>query len=101
MSKHPADGPAPESRRGDQPPPRTGQPQRCKLILHAGSGKDAMFIVNTIMELTRLCMAEATHKMWEAHHSGRSQVLVTHRERGELYVEQFALKGLTVSLEGI
>jgi len=58
-----------------------------------------MFVVRTVMELMRFCRAEATHKMWEAHHSGRSVLLTTYRERGELFVEQFAGKGLTVSLE--
>ncbi len=37
--------------------------------------------------------------MWEAHHTGRSILFITYRERGELYVEQFADKGLTVSIE--
>jgi hypothetical protein len=37
--------------------------------------------------------------MWEAHHSGRSQLLLTHRERAELYVDQFASKGLAVVIE--
>jgi ATP-dependent Clp protease adapter protein ClpS len=58
-----------------------------------------MFVIRTIMELTRLCRAEATHKMWESHHSGRSVLLTTFKERAELYVEQFASKGLNVALE--
>jgi ATP-dependent Clp protease adapter protein ClpS len=58
-----------------------------------------MFIVRTIMELTRLCRAEATHKMWEAYHCGRSVLLVTYRERAELYAERFNERGLTVSIE--
>jgi len=60
---------------------------------------DLMFVVRTVMELTRLCRAEATHRMWEAHHSGRSVLLITYRERAELYQEQFASRGLTVSVE--
>src|SRR5207253_1074777 len=43
--------------------------------------------------------ADATHKTWEAHHSGRSVILQTHLERAELYVEQFADKGLVVTVE--
>jgi ATP-dependent Clp protease adapter protein ClpS len=58
-----------------------------------------MFVVRTIMELTRLCRAEATHKMWEAHHSGRSQLLITHRERAELFASQFGERGLEVTVE--
>ena len=70
-----------------------------RVILQNNAAADMMFVVRTIMELTRLCRAEATHKMWEAHHCGRSLLLVTHRERAELYVEQFASKGLTVTIE--
>ena len=32
--------------------------------------------------------------MWEAYHLGRSVVVATHLERAELYVEQFAERGL-------
>jgi hypothetical protein len=37
--------------------------------------------------------------MWEAYHWGRSQLLVTVKERAELYVEQFAARGLTLTIE--
>ena len=57
------------------------------------------FVVRTIMELIRFCREEATHKMWEAHHCGRSLLLLTYRERAELYVEQFASRGLEVTIE--
>ena len=86
----------------DQPraldPPRRRELPRYKVILHQG-GHDLMFVVRSVMELTRFCRAEATHKMWEAHHSGRSVVLTTYRERAELYVEQFADRNLTVTIE--
>jgi ATP-dependent Clp protease adapter protein ClpS len=72
---------------------------RYKVVLHHDAAKDLMFVVRSVMELTRFPRAEATHKMWEAHHSGRSVLLITYRERAELYVEQFAGKGLTVSIE--
>jgi ATP-dependent Clp protease adaptor protein ClpS len=78
---------------------RTRQLPPYRVILLNNVAADMMFIVRTIMELTRLCRAEATHKMWEAHHCGRSRLLVTHRERAELYVEQFAGKGLHVTVE--
>lgn len=72
---------------------------RCNLILHADNVNELMFIVRSVMELTRFPRAEATHKMWEAHHRGRSVLLQTYRERAELYVEQFASKGLNVTIE--
>src|SRR4051812_37177242 len=73
--------------------------RRYKLILLRDATNELMFIVRTVMELTRLCRAEATHKMWESHHIGRSQLLLTHKERAELYVEQFASRGLNVMIE--
>jgi ATP-dependent Clp protease adapter protein ClpS len=105
MSQHPSDRPQP--RPGDsaseparsQPKARSRQLPPYKVILHHDAALDLMFVVRTVMELTRLCRAEATHKMWEAYHCGRSLLLVTHRERAELYVEQFAYKGMTVTTE--
>jgi ATP-dependent Clp protease adapter protein ClpS len=81
----------PEDSRGGLPP--------YKVVLLPDAGNDLMFVVRTVMELTRFCRAEATHKMWEAHHSGRSVLLVTYKERAELYVEQFQSRGLTVTIE--
>ena len=69
------------------------------MVLHYDAANDLMFIVRTVMELTRLCRAEATHKMWEAHHCGRSVLLQTYLERAELYVEQFADRGLCATIE--
>ena len=72
---------------------------RYKVILHQSAMDDLMFVVRSVMELTRFARAEATHKMWEAYHCGRSVLLTTYLERAELYVEQFATKGLTVTVE--
>jgi ATP-dependent Clp protease adapter protein ClpS len=79
--------------------PRTTQLPRYKVVLHPDARNDLMFIVRSVMELTRFPRAEATHKMWEAYHTGRSVLLITYKERAELYVEQFAAKGVTVSIE--
>jgi len=106
MSLHPTDQPAfPPNPSGHDPRARPAEKPRrrelplYKVILHHDAVNDLMFVVRTVMELTHFCRAEATHKMWEAHHSGRSTLLVTYRERAELYVEQFASKGLTVTIE--
>jgi ATP-dependent Clp protease adapter protein ClpS len=102
MSKHPSKRPpipptAPASRQ--QQTSRSRQLPSYRLILLRNAQSDLMAIVRAIMDLTRLCRAEATHKMWQSHHCGRSLVLTTHRERGELFVEQFAGRGVTVTLE--
>ena len=72
---------------------------RFKVVLLQSAIDDLMFIVRSVMELTRFPRAEATHKMWEAYHCGRSVILTTYLERAELYVEQFASKGLSVTIE--
>ncbi len=72
---------------------------RYRLILLRNSTADLMFIIRSVMELGRFPRAEATHKMWEAHHQGRSVLLVTWLERAELYAELFADKGLATSIE--
>ena len=81
----------------DRPIPRALP--RYRLVLVADRGVDLMHVVRSIMELTRFPREEATHKMWQAHHTGRAVVLQTHLERAELYVEQFADKGVTLVLE--
>jgi ATP-dependent Clp protease adapter protein ClpS len=73
--------------------------RRFKVVLHKTADKDLMFVARVVMELTRFGSAEAEYRMWEAHHRGRSLVLVTHLERAELFVEQFADRGLPVSIE--
>jgi ATP-dependent Clp protease adaptor protein ClpS len=93
MSEHPADRSRPQPR-----PQRRALPTY-RVVLLQDARNDLMFIVRTVMELTRFCRAEATHKMWQAHHSGRSVILVTWLERAELYVEQFASRGLDVIIE--
>ncbi len=96
---HPADRPnSHRVRTNAEAPPRRHLP-RYKVVLLQGGFDDLMFVVRCVMELMRYPRAEATHKMWEAHHSGRSVLLVTFKERAELYVEQFASKGLNVVIE--
>jgi len=86
MSQPAADQPGqpyrPEQHQPSKAPTR--QLPRVRLVLHHDPLLDLMFVVRTIMELTRLCREEATHKMWEAYHGGRSILLVTSRERAEL-----------------
>jgi ATP-dependent Clp protease adapter protein ClpS len=72
---------------------------RFKVVLLQSTIDDLMFIVRSVMEVTRFPRAEATHKMWESYHCGRSVLLITYLERAELYVEQFASKGLSVTIE--
>jgi ATP-dependent Clp protease adaptor protein ClpS len=79
--------------------PRQRDIPRYKVVLLHDGFNDLMFVVRSVMELTRFPRAEATHKMWEAHHNGRSVLLITYRERAEMFVELFAGKGLKVTIE--
>jgi ATP-dependent Clp protease adapter protein ClpS len=90
----------------DPPRPAPAQPKSLRpalpsyrVVLLQDAHNDLVFVIRTVMELTRFCRAEATHKMWQAHHTGRSILLITYRERAELYVEQFASRGLDVMIE--
>jgi ATP-dependent Clp protease adapter protein ClpS len=95
MSQRPPEPPA--SPRPDTPRFRPLPPYRV-ILLHE-AGQELMNVVRAVMDLTRLCREEATHKMWESYHRGQSQLLVTHKERAELYIDQFATRGITVTIE--
>ncbi len=52
-----------------------------------------------ICQLTPLGWKQAILTMLEAHSSGVALLLVTHKERAELYAEQFATFKLKVTIE--
>ena len=93
--------PPPPSRRNHPAPAPPGRfpTRRYRVFLHRAADKDLMSVVRAVMDLTHYGTAEAEYRMWEAHHRGRSVVLVTHLERAELYVEQFAARGLAATIE--
>jgi ATP-dependent Clp protease adaptor protein ClpS len=70
-----------------------------KVLLHNDDKNDMKFVVTTIVELTPLNEVEAKQRMKEADETGVALLLVTHKERAELYMDQFASKGLTVTIE--
>jgi ATP-dependent Clp protease adapter protein ClpS len=70
-----------------------------KVLLHNDDNNDMNFVVESIVELTPLNEQDATLRMKEADESGVALLLVTHKERAELYVEQFQTKSLTVTIE--
>ena len=87
---------APETREGslrvDRLPP-------WRVLLHNDDKSEMGQVVDTIMELTPLKRQEAILRMIEAHQTGLTLLLSTHREHAELLQEQFESKRLTVTIE--
>lgn len=70
-----------------------------KVLLHNDDVNDMEHVVETIVMLTPLTELEAIERMAEANHGDCALLLVIHRERAELYVEQFHSRNLTVTIE--
>ena len=70
-----------------------------KVMLHNDDKNEFNFVIDTIVALTPLNEQDATLRTLEAHESGVALLVVTHKERAELYKDQFASKGLTVTIE--
>jgi ATP-dependent Clp protease adapter protein ClpS len=84
--------PAPEKK-----PPQVLPPW--KVLLHNDDVNTHVHVVKSIVELTHLNEQDATVRTEEADKTGVALLLVTHKERAELYREQFQSKGLTVTIE--
>jgi ATP-dependent Clp protease adaptor protein ClpS len=70
-----------------------------KVLLHNDDVNTFDDVIFTILKLTPLKKPEAIARTIEAHESGQALLLVTSKERAELYVEQFATFSLTVTCE--
>ena len=95
-------GTATKPKRARKKAPKRKPPQPLppwKVLLHNDDQNTMPFVVNTIVMLTPLNEDDAEQRTVEAHDSGVALLLVTHKERAELYQEQFTSKGLTVTIE--
>jgi ATP-dependent Clp protease adaptor protein ClpS len=70
-----------------------------KVLLHNDDVNSMEFVVLTIVELTTLNQEDAVLRTLEANDTGVALLLTTHKERAELYRDQFMSKGLTVTIE--
>jgi ATP-dependent Clp protease adapter protein ClpS len=70
-----------------------------KVLLHNDDKNAFDFVIKTICELTPLKEQDAVLRTKEAHTSGVALLLTTHKERAELYQEQFQTKGLVTTIE--
>lgn len=72
---------------------------RYKVILHNDDVNDFGHVIESILMITPLNKEDAERCTNEADKNGCSLLLVIHRERAELYVEQFHARQLTVTIE--
>ena len=70
-----------------------------KVLLHNDDVNDMLHVVETIIMLTPLGKQMAVLRMLEAHEAGVALLLTTHQERAELYRDQFATRGIIVTIE--
>jgi ATP-dependent Clp protease adaptor protein ClpS len=70
-----------------------------RVLLHNDNHNIIQDVVRSIVQLTPLDRAAAVRATFEADRTGVALLLVTHKERAELYREQFASKRLTVTIE--
>jgi ATP-dependent Clp protease adaptor protein ClpS len=70
-----------------------------RVVLHNDDVNTFEHVILAILKLTPLNEKEAVDRTVEAHETGLSLLLVTTKERAELYVEQFATYALTVTCE--
>ncbi len=70
-----------------------------RVLLHNDDVNTFEHVIRSIIRITPLEPEQAAERALEAHEKGISLLLVTHRERAELYVEQFASLSLTVTCE--
>src|SRR3972149_3448995 len=88
----PVKKPAVPSRRPKQLPPY-------KVLLHNDEVNTFESVIAAILKLTTLQPQEAVLRTLEAHETGVALLLVTHKERAELYHEQFTTFKITVTIE--
>lgn len=94
----PADAAAATPEASPAPPPtRPLRPWR--VLLHHDQHNDLPHIVETILTLTSLSEEDASMRALEAHAMGVALLLETHRERAELFQQQFASRNLVVTIE--
>ncbi len=78
-------------------PPQMLPPWR--VLLHNDDKNSFEHVIGTIVELTPLNKDDAIQRTQEAHETGVALLLTTHKERAELYKEQFQSKSLVVTIE--
>ncbi len=84
------------------PPKRKRKPKKLppfKVLLHNDDVNTFDHVISSILNVTTIPTREAILRTIEAHESGVALLLVTHLERAELYVEQFATFDIITTIE--
>jgi ATP-dependent Clp protease adaptor protein ClpS len=84
--------PAPPDRKLDKLPP-------FKVLLHNDDVNSVEHVIKSVVQITPLSIEQSVKVTIEAHETGVALLLVTHKERAELYCEQFQSKSLKVTME--
>ncbi|MDZ4685218.1 MAG: ATP-dependent Clp protease adaptor ClpS [Planctomycetaceae bacterium] len=85
-----------------KPVPKRPEPKNLppyKVLLHNDDVTPMDHVVRALRQLAALTASHANAVMMTAHTRGVALVLVTHKERAELYAEQFRSKGLVATIE--
>jgi ATP-dependent Clp protease adaptor protein ClpS len=102
VQQPPAGGAATKPKKKSKPAPQKTPPKMLppwRVLLHNDDVNTHQHVVQTIVELTHLNEQAAKTRMEEADKTGVALLLVTHKERAELYKDQFTSKSLTVTIE--
>ena len=98
-----AAAPAKPKKKGKSAPaPRKNPPGTLppwKVLLHNDDVNTIEDVVKTIVQLVHLSEQDAESRTKEAHRAGVALLTVTHKERAELFQEQFTSKSMTVTIE--
>jgi ATP-dependent Clp protease adaptor protein ClpS len=94
--------PALETKQASKPAETRKKPKPLppfKVLLHNDDVNSFDHVIASILKLTTLTPPEAILRTLEAHETGVALLLMTHRERAELYVDQFASLKLNATAE--
>lgn len=83
-------------------PQRKQKPKKLppfKVLLHNDEVNTFDHVISSILNVTTIPTREAILRTIEAHESGVALLLVTHQERAELYVDQFATFAIITTIE--
>jgi len=90
---------APPKRKTRPAPPKQDKLPPFNVVLHNDEVNTMEQVIKAIVAITPLTLEVAVRKMLEAHTHKRALLLTTHKERAELYRDQFKSKKLTVTIE--